>query len=55
MCFQNYRLRKIWLGKCLTSRVSDHPSTDKIANGSKHCCDLNDSTFTMFINHCGDN
>ena len=36
---------------CLTSRVSEDPSTDKIAKGREHCSNLNDSTFTIFINH----
>ena len=40
---------RIDLKKC----VSQDASTDNIANGSKHCCNLNDSTFTIFINHCG--
>ena len=51
MSFQNYRLRKTWLVKCLKSHVLEDPSTEKIANGSKHCCDLNDSTSTIFMNH----
>ena len=29
--------------------------THNMANGSKHCCNLNNSTFTVFINHCGGN
>ena len=52
MYFRNYRLRKTSLDKCLTSRVSEDPLIDNMANGSKHCCNLNDSTFTIFINHC---
>ena len=53
MYFRKNRLRKTWLDKCLESRVFGDPSTDNMANGSKHCCSLNDSTFTIFINHCG--
>ena len=52
MSFNNYRLRKTSLDKCLTSRVSEDPSTDNVANGSKHCFSLKDSTVTIFINHC---
>ena len=55
MYFPKYRLRKTWLDKCLKSRVSEDPSTDNMANGSKHCCNLNDSTFTIIINHCETN
>ena len=52
MVFRKYHLRKTWLDKCLKSRVSEDPSTDNMANGSKHCYNLNDSTFAIFINHC---
>ena len=40
---------------CLKSRVSKDPSTDEIANGSKDCCNINESMFTIFINHCEGN
>ena len=49
MYFRNYRLRKTWLDKFLTSRFSEDPSTDNTENGSKHFCNLYDSTFTKFI------
>ena len=52
MSFPNYRLHKTWLDKCLKRRVSQDPSRDNMANGSKYCCNLNNSTFTIFINHC---
>ena len=55
MYFRKYRLRKAWLNKCLKSCALEDPSTKNMANASKHCCDLNDRTFTIFINHCGDN
>ena len=51
MYFRKYRLRKIWLDKYLKSRVSEDLSTDNMANVSKHCSDLNDSTFRVFVNH----
>ena len=54
MYLRDYRLRKTWLCKCLKSRVSENRSTDNMANLSKHCCDLNDSTFTKVIDHCDD-
>ena len=54
MYLRDYRLRKTWLCKCLKSRVSENRLTDNMANLSKHCCDLNDSTFTKVIDHCDD-
>ena len=55
MYFRKYRLRNTWLHKCLKSRVLEDPSTEKMANGSKNCRNLNGSTFTIFINHCEGN
>ena len=55
MYFGNYRPRITWLDKCLKSLVSDEPSTDNMANGSKDCWNLNDSTFIILINHCEGN
>ena len=52
MYFRKNRLRKIWLDKCVESCVSKDPETEKKANRSKHCCNLNGSTFTIFINYC---
>ena len=52
MYFQRYWLWKICLDKYLKSRVSENPETHNTANGSKHCSNLNESTFTIFINHC---
>ena len=51
MYLPNYKLQKTWLDKCLKSRVSEDPFTDNMANGSKHCCNPNDSTFIIFIIH----
>ena len=53
MSFGDCRLRKTWLDKCLKSCVSQDPSTDDMANGSKNCCNVNYSIFIMFINHSG--
>ena len=55
MYFRKYRLWKTWLVRCLTSRVTEHPSTDKMVNGSKHCLNLNESASTIFINNCEGN
>ena len=51
MYFPNYQLRKTWLDQCLKSPISEDPSTDNMVIGPKHCCNLNDSTFTIFIDH----
>ena len=51
MYFGKYRLRKTWLYKCLKSRVSRDASIHNMANGSKYCCNLDVSTFIIFINH----
>ena len=50
MYFPNYRLRKAWLDKWLKSSVSEDPYTENMANCSKQCSNLNDSTFTKFVN-----
>ena len=51
MYFRNYGLRETWLDNCLESPVSEDPSTGNRVNGPKNCCNLKDSTFTMFIDH----
>ena len=55
MYFRNYGPRKTWLGKCLKSPVLEEPLTSNVINGPKHCFNLNDSTFTKFIDHCEGN
>ena len=55
MYFWKYRLRQAWLDKCLTSRVSEHPSKDTMGDGSIYCCNLKDSTSTKFSNRCEGN
>ena len=47
--------RKTWSDKCLKSPISEEPSTSNIVNWPKHCWNLNSSTFTIFIDHCGCN
>ena len=49
MYFWAYGLRKALLDKCLKSLDSEDPSTSKMGNGLKHGCNINDSTFTIFI------
>ena len=51
MSFGKYRLRKRRLDKCLKSRVSEDPQTDNMANGLKHCWNLNGITFTIFTKY----
>ena len=55
MYFRNYGLRKTWSDKCLTSAVSQYPSTSNMTSASKHCSNLNDGSFTMFIDYCKGN
>ena len=52
MYFRDLGLRKMLQHKCVKGRVSEDPSTDNITNGLKHCCNLNNSNFTIFNNHC---
>ena len=52
MYFWNYRLRKTWLEECLKSPTSEDPSTRNFVNGLRHCSNLHDSTFIIFIDHC---
>ena len=52
MYFWTYGLRKTRLDKCLKSLVSEDPSTSNMVNGPKLRWNLNDRTFTTFINPC---
>ena len=49
--FRSYGLQKTWLHQRPKSPVSEEPSKSNIVNGPKHCSNLNDSTFSIFINH----
>ena len=51
MYFRNYRHQKTCLDKCLKSRVSEDLWKGSMVNRSKHCCNLNDSTFAVFVDH----
>ena len=44
-------LPKTWLDQGLKSPVSEHPSKNNMLNAPKHCSDLKDTSFTIFINH----
>ena len=50
--FSNLRLQKMWLDKCLKSPNSEDPLTSDMLNGPKHCWNLNDNNFTIFIDPC---
>ena len=51
MYFRNYGLCKRWLDKCVKNPVSVDPSTSNMVNGPKHCCNVEDGSFTLFIDH----
>ena len=55
MYFWNYRLQKTWLDQCLKFFVSQDISINNIVNGSQNFCNMTNSTFTIFINHCEGN
>ena len=49
MYFWTYRLRKMWLDKCLKSPVSEDLLISNLGKGIKHYSKLNDSILTVFI------
>ena len=55
MYLQNFGPRKTWLDKCQKSRISEDSSTVNMVNGSKHLFNINDSTFTIFIDDLENN
>ena len=55
MFFWTYGLWKTRLDKCIKNQVSEDPSTSNMVNGPKYCWKLDESTFTIFIDHCEDN
>ena len=55
MYFENFELQNTWLDNCLKSLVSEDPSKSNRVNGPKHCWDLHDSNFIIFIDHCEEN
>ena len=52
MYFGKSRLGKIWLDKCQKSRISQDPYGENIGNRLKRYSNLNEGTFTKFVNHC---
>ena len=52
MHFWTCGYQKTWLDKCLKILVSDDTLTRNMVIGPKVCWNLNDSTFTIFIDYC---
>ena len=53
--FPKLRGPKNVIRKMSNNRVLGDPSTHNVVNGWKHCCNLSDSSFPIFINHCEGN
>ena len=51
MFFQYYRLPKMWLDICLKSLFLEDRLTGNVVNRPKHCCNMNDSTVSIFSDH----
>ena len=50
--FRNYGPRKTSLDQCRKSPVPRDPSESNMVNLPKHCWNIQDSSFTIFIDHC---
>ena len=55
MYFRNYEFRKRLLDKCRKSRALEDLLTSDMVNGTKQCWNPNDTTFTIFVDHCQGN
>ena len=55
MHFRSYGLRKTWLYKCLRTPLSEVSSRSNMVSGTKHCWNLNETTFTIFLDQCEGN
>ena len=55
MYFWTYGLQKTWLDKCLKSPLLEDTSTSNMVSGPKHCWNLNDGAFIIFIDPREDN
>ena len=51
MYFRNNGLPKTWLHQSLKSPVPEYPSKNNMVNAPKHCSNLKNSSFTIFIVH----
>ena len=55
MYFWTYGLQDTWLDKYLKRDTREVPLTSNMVNGPKHCSELNESSFTKFIDPCESN
>ena len=55
MYFRNYGPGKTLLDECLRSPLSNDPSKTNMVNAPKHCRNVKDSIFTIFIDCCEGN
>ena len=55
MYFRKYGLQKTCLNKCLKSFVPADLWTSNIVNRTKDFSNLNDTTFSIIIDHCKGN
>ena len=51
MYLRKYEFQKTSLDKCLKSRVSEELSTSNMVNGIKQGWYMNETTFTIFVDH----
>ena len=51
MSFENYGLPKRWLDQCLESLFSEDPPKSNMVDTPKRFSNLNNSTFTILIDH----
>ena len=51
MYFRKYGLPKTSLDQCLKIPISEDPSKSNMVNAFKHCSNLKDSRFTIFLDH----
>ena len=51
MYFGNDGVPKTWIDQCHKSPFSEDPSKSNMVNASRHCLNLKDSAFTIFIDH----
>ena len=51
MYLRHYGLPKMWLHKSLKNPVSEDPWTSNMVCSTKHCSNLNRTTFHIFIDY----
>ena len=55
MRFRSYGRPKTWLDKYQKSTASEYPWTSNMVYAPKHCSNLNDGSFSIFIDYCEGN